>query len=134
ELLVEGGLGGAGPVLAGRPEPRRVGCQRLVAEYEPALAVEPELELRVRDDDPALACMLCGEPVERDRDACDLVEELFADESRGGGPVDVLVMAGGRLGGRREQRLGELGRLREPGRKHVSADCAGRRVVLPAGA
>ena len=55
ELLVERGLGAAGLVAVGRPEARGVGGEGLVGEDEPALAVDPELELRVGEDDPALA-------------------------------------------------------------------------------
>ena len=53
ELLVEAGLAAAGLVGVGRPEAGGVGRADLVAEREHAVGVEPELELRVGQDDPA---------------------------------------------------------------------------------
>ncbi len=75
---------------------------------------------------------LGDEAVELERQPLDLVEALLADERDGGGAVDVLVVAGLRLRRRREDRLGQLLRLDEPGRQPVAADLAGREVVLPA--
>src|SRR5205823_5018778 len=49
ELLVERRLRATGAVPGGRPEPRRVRCERLVAEHQLTALVETELELRVRE-------------------------------------------------------------------------------------
>ena len=108
ELLVERRLRAAGRVLVGRPEARRVGRERLVAEHEPAVVVDAELELRVREDDPARRGALRDEPVELEREPLDLVEALLADELDGRVAVDVLVVPGLRLRRRREDRLGQL--------------------------
>src|SRR5207237_1752829 len=53
ELLVERRLRPARLVVGSRPEARGVGREGLVCEHEPAVAVDPELERRVGDDDPA---------------------------------------------------------------------------------
>ena len=81
---------------------------------------------------PRAARVLRHEPVELEREPLDLVEALLADELDGRVAVDVLVVPGLRLRRRREDRLGQLRRLREPGRQRVPADRAGREVVLPA--
>ena len=57
DLLVVRRLGAAGLPLAGRPEPRRVGGEHLVAEHDAAVAARAELELGVGQDDAALAAI-----------------------------------------------------------------------------
>src|SRR4051794_30619185 len=90
-LLVEGGLARSGRVAVSRPEARRVGREHLVAHHDPArLRVTAELELRVGEDDPALAGVLCGELVEVDRDPPQLLESgAVAEDLRGAVEVDV---------------------------------------------
>src|SRR6185503_16961172 len=53
-LLVEARLRAARTVPIRRPEARAVRRHHLVDERRTALAITPELELRIRDDDPAL--------------------------------------------------------------------------------
>src|SRR5437764_8895096 len=53
ELLVQRGLRAAWPPLRGRPEPRGVGREHLVGQRQRPAGVQPELQLGVRDDDPA---------------------------------------------------------------------------------
>src|SRR6185503_2850591 len=124
----------AGLVLVGRPEPRRVRGERLVAEDEAARPVEAELELRVGEDDPPAAGVLGDEPVERERNLFDLVEAGLADQLDRSRAIDVLVVPRRRLRRGREDRLRQLLRLDEPGGQSVTAHLAGRDVVLPAGA
>src|SRR5262249_19286604 len=132
ELLVERRLRPAGSVFVGRPEPGRVGRERLVGEYEAAILVEPELELRVGEDDPEGGGAFRDGAVESEREPLDLVVELLADELDTARPIDVLVVAGLRLGRRSEDRLRQPLRLEQAGRKQVATDLAGREVVLPA--
>src|SRR5207247_6302656 len=66
-LLVEGRLWTPGSVLGERPEAGRVRRQCLVGKDDAALEVETEFELRVRDDDSALAGVRGGEAVEAQR-------------------------------------------------------------------
>src|SRR5262249_13068202 len=106
ELLIERLLRPAGSVLVGRPEPGRVGRERLVGEYEAAVLVEPELELRVGEDDPEPSGAFGDVAVEAEREPLDLVVALLADELDAARPIDVLVVAGLGLGRRSEDRLG----------------------------
>jgi hypothetical protein len=93
ELLVEAVLRAAGLVRVAGPEARRVGRERLVAEDEGAVGVEPELELRVRDDDPGRAARGRRRPVEAAARPLDLREAALADELRSLLARDVLVVA-----------------------------------------
>ena len=109
-LLVEARLAVAGLVAVGRPEARRVGRQHLVAEHDRAVGAAAELELRVGEDDPALARVRGAELVDGDRQAAQLLEQLaVADDLGGAVEVHVLVVVAHLgLGGGREDRLGEL--------------------------
>src|SRR3954452_7133907 len=93
-LLVERGLARARRVSVGRPEARRIGREHLVAHHDPArLGVATELELRVGEDDPALACVLGGELLQLDRDTPQFLERGPVAEDLGGAvEVDVLVV------------------------------------------
>ena len=82
ELLVERRLGAAGRVAVGRPEPGGVRREHLVDQDELAVR-EPELELRVGDDDPALGRDLGPALVQRDRD---LAQPLGEPACRPGRP------------------------------------------------
>jgi hypothetical protein len=53
------------------------------AEHDRAVVGEPELELRVGDDDPLLEQAVGGGRVELDRDPLQLGEALVADECAG---------------------------------------------------
>src|SRR4051794_39321232 len=75
-LLVEARLAAPDLVLVGRPEARRVRRADLVAEHELPVAVEPELELRVGEDDPALARVVGDGLVDRDRDVAQPLAQL----------------------------------------------------------
>src|SRR6185295_10595 len=132
-LLVEGRLRTAGGIDVRGPEARRVWSERLVAEHEVALLVEPELELRVGDDDAAFRCVFGCVAVELEDDALDLREPLFADELRRAVAVDVFVVP--RLGLRRgsEDRSGEPIGFPQTDRELVPGGRARRAVVLPAG-
>src|SRR5262249_60408645 len=99
----------------GRPEPGRVRGQGLVAKDE-LVAIEAELEFRVGDDDPAPQGIVRRESVQGERQALDLGEPLRADAARRLLARDVLVVAGLRLGSRREDGLGQAAGRREPGR------------------
>src|SRR6266540_2609668 len=132
KLLVERGLWAAGAVLVGRPEPRRVRCQRLVRKHQAVVLVQTELEFRVGDEDSALARMTSAEAVHRDRDPLDLGEAVSSDELGRLLAVDVLVVSGHCLRRRREDRLRKLRRLDEYRRERVPTYRAGRLVVLPA--
>src|SRR5207248_7149608 len=132
ELLVEAVLRAAGLVRLARPEARRVRRQRLVAEDEVAVRVEPELELRVRDDDPGRPGVLRRGGVQADRDLLDLAQPRFSDELGGLVAGDVLVVAGLGLRRGREDRLRQLLGLAQPGRQRVARRRAGRLVILPA--
>ena len=133
-LLVERRLAAAGLVGVGRPEARRVRRQHLVADDDPAVGGAAELELRVGQDDPALARVVGGERVELDRQAAQLLEQRPVAEDLGGAvEVDVLVVVAhlGLRGGR-EDRLGQLVRLAQALGQRDPADLAGALVVLPA--
>ena len=67
ELLVERRLRPAGRVPVGGPEAGRVGRQRLVAQRDHAVRVEPELELRVGEEDSPFGRMLVRGGIEGER-------------------------------------------------------------------
>src|SRR5215211_1594536 len=133
-LLVEARLAVAGLVALRRPEARGVRRERLVAEHDRPVRAPAELELRVGEDDPALARMRRAELVYRYRQAAQLLQQrAVADDLSGAVEVDVLVVVANLgLGRRREDRLGQLLRLLEPVRQLDPADGAARLVVLPA--
>ncbi len=81
---------------------------------------------------PRSRASIGDERVQRERDALHLVEARLADEVGGGVAVDVLVVAGLRLRGRREDRLRQRCDSTRPAGRRVAADRPGREVVLPA--
>src|SRR5688572_13155481 len=133
-LLVEARLTMPGLVAVGRPEARRVGGEHLVAEHDRAVGAAAELELRVGEDDPALARVRGAQLVYGYRQPPQLLEELAVPDDLGRAiEVHVLVVVAHLgLGRRREDRLGELLGLLEPIRELDPTDRAGRPVVLPA--
>ncbi|ABA49009.1 hypothetical protein BURPS1710b_0998 [Burkholderia pseudomallei 1710b] len=99
------------------------------------MLVEAELELRVGDDDAARRRVIGRFLVQPDRDVANRRGELGADAPLGFLERDVLVvMAHLGLRGGREDRLGELLRVRQAGRQLDAAHLARRLVVLPAAA
>ena len=124
----------AGLVAVRRPEARRVGREHLVAEDDRAVGAAAELELRVGEDDPALARVRGAELVDGDREAAQLLEQrAVADDLGGAVEVHVLVVVADLgLGRGREDRLGQLLGLLQPVRQLDPADRAGGLVVLPA--
>ena len=73
-----------------------------------AVGVEAELELGVGEDDPALARVLGGVLVQRERDVAHaLGQRPVADQLDRALEVDRLVVADVGLGARGEQRLGQ---------------------------
>src|SRR3954449_6102832 len=93
-LLVERGLPTTRLVLVGRPEARGVRRADLVAEHQLAALVEPELELRVREDDPALARVVGDRAVHGQRHIAHPLGELAVpDQLDGLLEVDRLVVA-----------------------------------------
>src|SRR3990170_13900 len=122
-LLVEAGLHLPGPVLIGGPEAARVRRQALVDQDH--LVVQPaELELRVGDDDAALAGVVPPEAVYGQGAQGDGVGGLFADKLRGLLERDVLVVALIGLRGRGEYRLEQLLRFLQPLRELDAAEAA----------
>src|SRR5450755_2297293 len=108
ELLVEAGLAAAGLVAVGRPETRGVRRADLVADRQPAVGVQTELELGVGEDDPVGASVVGGVLIERQRDVADALGQLaIADQLDGSLEVDRLVVADLGLGAWGEQRLGQ---------------------------
>src|SRR5437016_4452581 len=94
KLLVKARLRAARLVLIGGPEARGIGRAHLVAERQLAIPVEPELELRVGEDDAALPGMLGSEFIHGQRDVADaLSERAVADQLSSALEVDVLVVA-----------------------------------------
>ncbi len=69
--------------------------------------------------------------IERERGLLRRRVHVLAAQSRRAFLVDVLVVAGGRLRRRREDRFGQARGLLEPVREAVSADHSGLAVVLP---
>src|SRR3954470_23104323 len=117
-LLIEARLPAPDRVLVGRPEARRVGGAHLVAEHELAIGIEPELELRVREDDPALARVVSHRAVDSQRNLAQPLAQLARAGQLGRLiEVDRLVVPDLGLGGRREDRLRELLGLLQPGGK-----------------
>ena len=133
ELLVETRRADAGFVGGHRPEARRIRRQHFVDQDQIAGLVGAELELGVRDDDVARAGMRGGEDVERQRDPADALGVLASDRLDDGGEVDVLiVLAGGRLRCRREQRLRQCVRHLQARRQGDAAHGTPRHVILVA--
>src|SRR5580704_15457961 len=132
ELLVEARLCAAGLVFVRGPEAGGIGGADLVAERQLAVGVEPELELGVGKNDPALAGVLGGVLVDGDRDLADaLGQRAVADQLGGALEVDVLVVALGGLSRRGEDRFGQPVGFAETGRHRDPAHLAGPLVVLP---
>ena len=105
----------------------------LVAERERAVRVQPELELRVGEDDAALARVLGDLRVHGHRHVAHRARPARASPtSRPSLDVDRLVVALLRLGRRREDRLRQLLGLLQARRQLDARDPAGRLVVLPA--
>ena len=131
-LLVERRLRPARAVRVGRPEARRVGRQRLVAERDDAVSVDAELELRVGEDDPARLGMRRCEGVEPER--CLPRRGVGVGPAQLGGivlgDVEVVPLLG--LRRRRHDRRRQAVRLAQPRRQRVAADRPGRPVVDPA--
>src|SRR5947209_16305690 len=97
-----------------------------------AVGVEPELELRVRDDDPRRPRVLRRGRVQAYRDVLDVAQPTLADELGGLVARDVLVVTGLRLRRGGEDRLRQLVRLAQSLGKRVTTRRACRLVVLPA--
>src|SRR5439155_22381599 len=95
-LLVERGLGPARLILIGRPEARAVGRENFVDENQlfgrRRAAAESEFELRIRDDDPALACVLCGSLVDVGTPPAQLLGCLGANDFDHSSKSDVLIV------------------------------------------
>src|SRR5437868_5318984 len=97
------------------------------------IVIEAELELGIGDDDAARRSVVGSSLIEPDADVADLRSQFLADELLGLCKADVLVMlALLRLGGRRENWLGQLVRLAQAFRQSDAADRAGRLIILPA--
>ncbi len=100
-----------------------------------AVLVQAELELGVGDDDAAGGGVFGGGGVEGDADVAHLGGQLLADAVFHLFEGDVLVvLADVGLGGRGEQRLGQLVGLAQAGGQLDAADGAACLIVLPAGA
>src|SRR5262249_2420448 len=132
ELLVEGRLRSTRRVLICRPESRGVGRQGLVAEHQSIVRIEAKLELRIRDEDAAVGRVRRGELIGPDRESPGLGQAIRSDEQSGLLARDVLVVPALRLGGGREDRLGEPIRFTQPARQTVPTYLTGRPIVLPA--
>jgi hypothetical protein len=117
--------------LASEGQKRRSRCQRLVGEQHHAVAVEAELELRVREQEAACFGVRRGEPVERERRLPRRIVGRLPAESRGVDLGDVEVVALDRLGGGRHDRLREPLRLDEPHRQPVATHRARVAVLGP---
>ena len=130
-LLVERRRARAGSVAVQRPEPRRVRRQRLVDQDQ--LAVEQaELELGVRHDDPALQGVVVRGRVERDALLFQQRRQLSAERVRQLGARHRLVVALGRLRGRREARLGQLARFEQARRQRLAGQRTLTAILGPA--
>ncbi len=135
ELLVEARLAAARLVAVGRPEARRVGGEHLVAEHDRAVRAAPELELRVGQDDPALARVArrrarrCSSDSRRSSSSSARSPTISAARSKSTfsswSPTSAFVAG-------REDRLRELLGLAQARRQLDPADGAGGLVVLPA--
>src|SRR5579864_7726348 len=132
-LLVEGGLRTARPVLLDVPEAGGVGGHHLVDEDD--LAVEAaELELGVGEDDAGLERTLVTKAVELEAEPLERCRQLASRTIGQLGPGDVLIVAGGRLGGRCEDRLRQSIALVQASRQALAGDGAASLVILPPGA
>src|SRR5690349_5697167 len=131
ELLVEAGLALAGFIFAGGPEARGIGRQHLVDQDELALE-ETKFKLRVRYDDAALAGVIAAGLVDLQAQVARLRGDGVTDDLLRALERDVLVVAFLGLGGRREDRFGQLGGFRQSGGQLDAADRLRLLVFLPA--
>ncbi len=132
DLLVEAVGALAGAVADEVPVPAAVAGEHLVGEHEQPVVVGAELELRVRDDDPALLGDRRCLPEDLERHRPELLCRLLAHELGRALEGDVLVvLALRRLERGREDRLGQLVALAEPGGQGDAADRAGFLVLEP---
>src|SRR5512138_1685428 len=92
ELFVEARRAFTHPIGIDGPESGRVWRQCLVDEREMSGLVQPELELRIRDDDPARERMLRRERIERERGRSYLLRDAAPDECNDALVVDVFVV------------------------------------------
>src|SRR4029078_2603207 len=133
ELLVERGLRRTRCVLRGGPEARGGRSHGLVGKRHDAVAVDAELELRVRQEDSALFRMPCDKAVDGERRLARSAVSRATAEILGVALGDVDVVALGRLRGRSDDGPGQAGGLAHSRRKPRTADLARREVVRPAG-
>src|SRR5690606_19251326 len=132
-LLVEALRRRARPIARSVPEARRVGREELVDQTQLAVVRQTELELRVRDNDPALAGIRGCLGVEPQRHLLDARRELGADQIAYLRDRDVLVVrARRRFRTRREDRLTQLLGELEPGREPDARYAARLTIILPA--
>lgn len=130
ELLVEAGLHDTRPVAVGGPIPRRVGRENFVGQHQATVAVDPELELGVGDDDSPRQSVIGRLHIDLQRTVAQLVGAHPADQLDHPGKRNVLVVvAQCGLRRRSKQRCGELAGLDQARRQGDTADLPGRLVV-----
>src|SRR3989304_2463417 len=113
------------------PKTGRIRGEKLV-DQDHLSADHTELELGVRDDDPAGLRYLPAAEIDGDADVAHLLGPFPADLINHPGEADVLVMlAHRRLGRRSENGLLQPGGLRQPFRKTDAADRPASGVLLP---
>ncbi len=82
ELLVEGRRRAARPPRVRRPEARRIGGEGFVDPDDAAVRVEPELELRVGEEQAPRRRVLGGFREDEERQIAKAMRERFADRFR----------------------------------------------------
>ena len=118
-------------ILFGIPESRRVGRQHLI-DQDHLTAMEPELELRIRQDESRFQRALRAKPIQGKAEPFERLGQLATGPVGELGRRNVFVMARRRLGGRRKDRLGQPVTLSQSPGQRLTSDGSGALVVLPA--
>src|SRR4029077_17963801 len=108
-------------ILRGGPKSRRIRRERLVDPNKLVLE-QAKLKLRVRQQNPSRLCVSNRSSVNFQADIAHLPRTLVSNQRGNAFKRNVFVVPGGRLRGRRENRLRQAIGLAQAGRQRVAAD------------
>ena len=129
-LFVKRGLRAAGLVAVRGPEPGRIRRQGLI-DPDQLIVRQAEFEFRVCQDDPARLGIGSRASINFQTDGANLFGKFPADSRCRFVKRNILVVAGGGLGGRRENRFRQPFGFAQPRRQRNSADFSRGAIILP---
>ena len=132
-MLVEAWRVAAFSVTVCGPEAAGVRRKHFIHQRQHPIFIEAELELGISDDDASRRSVCHSCAVQRDRGVAHLRRQLFTDDGFALLEGDVLVViTHGRFGGRREDRLRQLGRFFQASWQLDPAHGSTPLILLPA--